>query len=633
MADNVTLNPGSGGALIGTDEIGGIHYPIDKIAFGAMETLTLVSTANPLPVDLRTDNLAGNLDVNLAASAVTLTIAGTVTANAGSGTQATQDTASLLDDAAFSPGTSRVLMIGATCDDVTPDQVNEGDAGALRMSLGRALHTILRDGAGNERAANVDAAGRLSVAVDSQGAIPAGNNNIGDVDVASLPAAALAAGNLVHVDYDTAGGGTQNMPMTGLALPASGGAVAGGTATNPLRTDPTGTTTQPVSMATQPLPSGASTLAEQQTQTAALQLIDNLVHSGDVALASYAVMGAVLDDSAPAAVTENQAQALRMTAARALHVALQTALPAGTNNIGDVDVLTMPSVTIGTMANLTESLVDDAAFTPGTSRVLPSGFFFDDVTPDTVNEGDIGSGRMSANRVQYMTIRDGAGNERGVNVDATNRLSVSVDNTPTVVVSSLPNEGQQTMANSISVAVASDQSNIPVSQATASALNAQVVGTVAHDSPDSGNPVKVGGVARTANPTAAAAGDRVDIFCDDLGKPVVYPIAPRDRIVAVPRLSLTNATETTLIAQSAGVFRDLVQLILSNESATEVRVDFRDTTAGAVAFSIDLYPDGGGAVIPFRVPWPQTTVNTNWTVQCSTGVTTVYVSALFAENN
>lgn len=633
MADNVTLNPGSGGAVIGTDEIGGIHYPIDKIAFGALETLTMVSTANPLPVDLRTDNLTGNLDVNIAASGVTLTVSGTVTANAGSGTQATQDTASQLDDAAFSPGTSRILMIGATFDDITPDTVNEGDGGALRMSVGRALYTMLRDGAGNERAANVDASGRLSVSVDAHVALPAGNNNIGDVDVASLPVAALAAGNLVHVDYDTAGG-TQNLPMVGLALPASGGSVPGGTSGNPFRTDPTGTTTQPVSLATQPLPSGAATLAEQQTQTVALQLIDNLVHTGDVAVTAYAVMGAVLDDTTPASVTENQAQALRMTSTRALHVAVQTALPAGTNNIGDVDIVTMPNVIIGTMANLTESLVDDAAFTPATSRVLPGGFFFDDTAPDSVNEGDIGAARMSINRVQYMTIRDGAGNERGVNVDATNRLSVSVDNSPTVAVSSLPNEGQQTMANSISVAVASDQSNVPVSQGTASALNAQVVGNIAHDGADSGNPVKVGGVARTANPTAATAGDRVDIYCDDLGKQVVYPIAPRDRLVAAPRVSLTNTTETNLIAAGgAGVFRDLVQLILSNESATEVRVDFRDVTAGVVLFSLDLYPDGGGAVVPFRVPWPQATANSAWTMQCSAGVSTVYASALFVENN
>jgi hypothetical protein len=55
----------------------------------------------------------------------------------------------------------------------------------------------------------------------------------------------------VTADYDT-GAGVQTLTMFGIALPASGGAVAGGTATNPIRTDPTGTTTQPVSVSNFP---------------------------------------------------------------------------------------------------------------------------------------------------------------------------------------------------------------------------------------------------------------------------------------------------------------------------------------------------------------------------------------------
>lgn len=53
------------------------------------------------------------------------------------------------------------------------------------------------------------------------------------------------AGN--SLDYDT-GGGTVNQGTVGIVLPASGGPVAGGTVTNPVRTDPTGTTTQPVNV-------------------------------------------------------------------------------------------------------------------------------------------------------------------------------------------------------------------------------------------------------------------------------------------------------------------------------------------------------------------------------------------------
>ena len=70
------------------------------------------------------------------------------------------------------------------------------------------------------------------------------------------------------------------------------------------------------------------------------------------------------------------------------------------------------------------TVVDDAAFTPGTTTVSMIGLQYDDTSPDSVNEGDGGAPRMSANRNQYMTVRDAAGNERGANVNASNQLAV-----------------------------------------------------------------------------------------------------------------------------------------------------------------------------------------------------------------
>lgn len=52
---------------------------------------------------------------------------------------------------------------------------------------------------------------------------------------------------------------------------------------------------------------------------------------------------------------------------------------------------------------------------------------FDDTSPTSITENQFGNIRMSANRNLYGTIRDAAGNERGVNVNASNQLSVSVD--------------------------------------------------------------------------------------------------------------------------------------------------------------------------------------------------------------
>lgn len=55
-------------------------------------------------------------------------------------------------------------------------------------------------------------------------------------------------------------------------------------------------------------------------------------------------------------------------------------------------------------------VADDAAFTPGTSRVVPIGAFADESATDSVDEGDIGAIRMTPNRVLRVqpTLHSGA---------------------------------------------------------------------------------------------------------------------------------------------------------------------------------------------------------------------------------
>lgn len=52
MADNYTTNAGSGGNTFASDDVGGVHYPYVKTAFGAADTATLTSATNPFPVHL-----------------------------------------------------------------------------------------------------------------------------------------------------------------------------------------------------------------------------------------------------------------------------------------------------------------------------------------------------------------------------------------------------------------------------------------------------------------------------------------------------------------------------------------------------------------------------------------------------
>ena len=65
MADNITLDSMSGGSVVATDDIGGVHYQIAKLAFGALDAQTIVSGANGLPVELLASSVAiGKLAAN-----------------------------------------------------------------------------------------------------------------------------------------------------------------------------------------------------------------------------------------------------------------------------------------------------------------------------------------------------------------------------------------------------------------------------------------------------------------------------------------------------------------------------------------------------------------------------------------
>jgi hypothetical protein len=94
-------------------------------------------------------------------------------------------------------------------------------------------------------------------------------------------------------------------------------------------------------------------------------------------------------------------------------------------------------VSCGDCSGTGVSHVDDAAFNDETDDIVPIAAMFADAAPDSVTEDDAGVVRMSANRNLYVTIRDAAGNERGLNINAANELAVAshaVTNAGTFVV-------------------------------------------------------------------------------------------------------------------------------------------------------------------------------------------------------
>ena len=100
---------------------------------------------------------------------------------------------------------------------------------------------------------------------------------------------------------------------------------------------------------------------------------------------------------------------------------------------------TSAGIQMNTLTDLTASTtpihVDDAASGgPGAMSTMLAGLVFDDGSPDSIDEGDSGYQRMSANRNAYVTVRDAAGNERGLNIDASGNLTANLSSTDNAVL-------------------------------------------------------------------------------------------------------------------------------------------------------------------------------------------------------
>lgn len=197
MADNLELNAGTGGATLAADDIAGIHHQRVKIQHGADGSATDVSSASPLPVG----DAGGSLTVD-----GTVAVSGTVTVD-GSGVTQPVSHAALTELAAAIDTELQVDVVGA----LPAGNNNIGDVDVA--SVPAPLSTT---GGGTEAAAlrvtiANDSTGVLSVddnggsltvdgSVSLAAAIPAGTNNIGDVDVLTLPALPAGTNNIGDVD-------------------------------------------------------------------------------------------------------------------------------------------------------------------------------------------------------------------------------------------------------------------------------------------------------------------------------------------------------------------------------------------------------------------------------------------------
>jgi len=153
-------------------------------------------------------------------------------------------------------------------------------------------------------------------------------------------------------------------------------------------------------------------------------------------------------------------------------------------------------------------------------------------------------------------------------------------------------------------------------------------GQTANGATMTGNPLRIGAAARTALPTAVTDGQAVNITVDKFGRQVIAEIPG---LQTTQQTTLTaSTTETTIGTAVASTFLDLTSLTITNSSAsTGTTVTVRNATAGTIVWGPQFIAPSTGAHVNFPYPLEQATANNNWTIQCGTSTSSIYVSAVF----
>jgi hypothetical protein len=335
------------------------------------------------------------------------------------------------------------------------------------------------------------------------GVISAGTNNIGDVDVASIAAGDTDIGNV-------------DLEFAGTAASTGNGASGAQTLRVTVANDSTGTTKINDGTDTA-LVSGSGALNVTCDNCGGSTFADNSAFT--FGTTPIQIAGYVFDDVAPNAATENRAATPRMSSNRVAYAQLRDAagnerganVTAGNALVVDGSAVTQPvsgtvtvtdgagalntiidsgSVTVSDGAGALNVIVDSGAATvtgPAADGAALSGNPVRIAGSDGTNAQNIvtdaaGELQVDVLTLPSVTIGTFPDNEpinvaqmNGVAVTMGNgaagtgvqRVTIASDSTGQVAVASLPNEGQQTAANSISVTPDSDNDSIG---ATASAV-------------------------------------------------------------------------------------------------------------------------------------------------------------------
>lgn len=291
-----------------------------------------------------------------------------------------------------------------------------------------------------------------------------------------------------------------------------------------------------------------------------------------------------------------------------LNVNLQTALPVGTNSIGQV--------TANAGTNLNTSAL---ALETGGNLATIAGAVLSQTTATSGAKGVLHLGAVTTSAPTYTTAQldplslDTSGNLR---VNCTTGCSSSGG-------SSLADEGTFTQGTTSFTAIGGTYNtsitNLTAGQAGAAQLtldrmlyvnlgkvggtatltggvngSQSVGGPTASGSSIAANPLTIGGRAENAEPTAVTNGQVANIALDLVGKQIVMPFANKENFATGSSSAITTATNTSLIsAAGSGVKIYLTGFSCANTGATTSLLQFTSGSGGSVLWTT-VNPAGAG---------------------------------------
>lgn len=392
-------------------------------AKAASFAVTLASDQDALSV---TDG-GGSLTVDGA-----VTVSGTVAATQ-SGTWTEANSATRLSESDFDTKTG-ALTETAPASDTASSGLNgrlQRVAQHLTSILAR-IPAALTSG-GGFKAGLVDAlpAGTNNIGDVDIASIAAGDNNIGNVDIVTLPALVASSAIIGNVRIDQTTPGTTNGVQINAALPAGTNAIGKLAANSGVDIGDVDVTRVTPGVAATDLGKAVDSAAGSTDTVVAVGAVrvdtpGTLVQAnGDYVRLQTDEQGALRVNpgalnSAVDSVTEVNSQdiAERMavvegweesTRVKNNPIVGQAGVAAGAGAVGP----TVQRVThasddpVTTSVQLIDDTIvaDDAAFTPGTTKVNMAGFQADESSTDSVDEGDAGAARMTLDRKQIVNAQ------------------------------------------------------------------------------------------------------------------------------------------------------------------------------------------------------------------------------------